>query len=282
MLLIADSGSTKTSWALCQGEQTLPFRTLGFHPKGLTVDIARDSIAQAWPHRINYEAVTEVSFYGAGCLRETGAAVVRNILTDLYPNASVDVRSDLEGTAISTLGQKIGIAAILGTGSSAAYWDGETLTEVSPSLGYILGDEGSAADLGIQILRSVLYGNTPPDILETFRKHFPQNTETIIAEIYGLTHPGQVLGQIGGLLEKMPDHPFTHALVNDRLLEFINRHILPLAGKEHLLIGFNGSVAAAYEKQLRTLLREKGYDDVIIVKEPLPQLITFHKKTRNS
>lgn len=276
MQIIADSGSTKTRWAIVNGQVTTYFETRGFHPAYLEPRDASVAICEAWP--TDYEALTadEIHFYGAGCLRKNGSDKMRSILGDHFTAAKINVYSDLEGAAKSTLGQSPGIAAILGTGSSAALWNGTKLSRVSPSLGYLLGDEGSGADLGKTLLRDIFYGNAPDEISQAFYKRYPQGESVIISGLHSANQPSALLGTYALTLKDFLDHPYVKTLVTDRFRLFIKELILALDPGLEAPIGLNGSVADTFGHLLLPLLNQGGMRKVTILADPLPALVDWH------
>lgn len=163
MIVIADSGSTKTDW--CIGNSQTDYRivqTPGINPFYLsTKEISRQITENLFPQLTEKDTVTELYFYGAGCTPEK-ACIVADALTECFPHAHVAVESDLSGAARALCGHTKGIACILGTGSNSCEYDGErVVSNVSP-LGYILGDEGSGAVLGKRLVGDCLKNSFPP------------------------------------------------------------------------------------------------------------------------
>ena len=68
MILIADSGSTKTHWRLLDGDHIEQHETIGLHPsfsdEGLVKSVI-NPLAERYPH------VNEVYFYGSGCAEDS-------------------------------------------------------------------------------------------------------------------------------------------------------------------------------------------------------------------
>src|SRR5680860_1193959 len=156
MILIADSGSTKTSWCLSgKNGFTEYFSTNGINPFFRSTEEIVEELQEKLMTKITAE-VSQIFFYGAGIINEEKGNVIKLALNQLFPLAEIDVQSDLLAAARSTLGKKKGIACILGTGSNSCFYDGEKITEHIPPLGFILGDEGSGAVLG-RFLVCLLY-----------------------------------------------------------------------------------------------------------------------------
>ena len=80
------------------------------------------------------------------------------------------VDHDLLAAARALLFNEKGFAAILGTGTNSALYDGNNITYNIDSLGYFLGDEGSGSWLGKKLLRDQLRGYLPAELEEKFKR----------------------------------------------------------------------------------------------------------------
>ncbi|MDE6633719.1 MAG: ATPase, partial [Bacteroidaceae bacterium] len=150
--LIADCGSTKSSWVLVEGEKRQNFETLGINP----IRDSEDEIEQVLMNLpVCLDALDIIHFYGAGCIPPY-SDVVRRLLARRFPKAEIHVESDLLGAAHALCGKNEGIACILGTGSNSCLYDGRHIVENVSPLGWILGDEGSGAVLGPRLVGDVL------------------------------------------------------------------------------------------------------------------------------
>ena len=148
MILIADSGSTKTDWCLGNTKtNSRAVRTGGINPFHQSVDEIKEVIASTLiPQLGDTTEFTTIYFYGAGCIPEK-TNIVKTALAQNFPKANILVESDLLGAAHALCGKTAGIACILGTGSNSCFYDGKKITANISPLGYILGDEGSGAVL---------------------------------------------------------------------------------------------------------------------------------------
>ena len=185
MIVIADSGSTKTDW--CIGNSQTDYRivqTPGINPFYLsTKEISRQITENLFPQLTEKDTVTELYFYGAGCTPEK-ACIVADALTECFPHAHVAVESDLSGAARALCGHTKGIACILGTGSNSCEYDGEKIVSNVSPLGYILGDEGSGAVLGKRLVGDCLKKQLPPDLCELLLKEYELTPALILDKVY--------------------------------------------------------------------------------------------------
>ena len=149
MILIADSGSTKTDWTVTDNGKTIQrLSGQGINPFMQTSDNIRDIISEELINRLNNaDIIKEVYFYGAGCRKEK-QHILTNIFQELLKNVNnIDVETDLTAAARALFGQNEGIACILGTGSNSGYYNVIDLYNNISRLGYILVYEGSWAVL---------------------------------------------------------------------------------------------------------------------------------------
>src|SRR3569833_2373894 len=186
MILVADSGSSKTDWLLAVPKQEpLQFRTDGLNPYFRTekemVKILQDQGAELVKHA---PGITDIYFFGAGCSSPDRHEIVSNALTHLFPKAYISVDSDLLGSAYATCGHEKGLCCVLGTGSNISFFDGEEVHSGKHGLGYILGDEGSGSWFGKALITDYLYGNMPEDIHAQFCSQYPITKETVIQNVY--------------------------------------------------------------------------------------------------
>lgn len=155
MILIADSGSTKTAWIFTDGNHKEQFTTGGANPFFRSTD----NMVSEWkdsPVGNLKGKVSQINFYAAGVVNKEKADIIKHALLVFFPKAVVSVESDLLAAAHATLGNSKGIVCILGTGSNSCQFDGKQITDQIPPLGFILGDEGSGAVLGRQVIGDYL------------------------------------------------------------------------------------------------------------------------------
>ena len=144
MILIADSGSTKTDW--CYGTEISNckiIQTKGINPFHQSAEKIESIICQGLIPQLGFplERCTAIYFYGAGCLPPKTESII-HVLQNNFPEADIAVDTDLLGAARALCKDNAGIACILGTGSNSCLYDGKQIIQNISPLGYILGDEG--------------------------------------------------------------------------------------------------------------------------------------------
>ena len=185
MIVIADSGSTKTDWCLGNTKtNSRTVRTGGINPFHQSVDEIKEVIASTLtPQLGDTTEFTTIYFYGAGCIPEK-TNIVKTALAQNFPKANILVESDLLGAAHALCGKTAGIACILGTGSNSCFYDGEKITANISPLGYILGDEGSGAVLGKRLVGDFLKHQLPDDLCRDFLKEYDLTPALILDKVY--------------------------------------------------------------------------------------------------
>ena len=293
MILLADSGSTKVHWCLvtASGQYSDVF-TDGINPLFQTCDAMRNSICNQLLPQIApllwAGTLTHVFFYGAGCTPEKKVYVQR-ALEGVFKKAEVHVESDMLGAARGLLGREAGVACILGTGSGSCFYNGETIEWCVPSLGYILGDEGSAAVLGKRLVGdllknpevSPLNGETGlrrkgyEDLKELFFKEQNTSMADIIEKVYRQPFPNRFLAKLSKFCADHIDDKRIHELVYDHFVQFIRRNLVQY--KATSPIGFVGSIAYYYKPVLEEAMKAENLPLGTILKDPIEGLKEYHK-----
>ena len=279
MILIADSGSTKADWLILEksGHQRLE-STQGFNPFfHSTSDIRKALTAQLIP-KIDADAVTAVYYYGAGIHDEHRAGMVASALKSLFINALVDVEHDLLGAARATCGSLPGICCILGTGSNSCLYNGEKVIDNVPSLGYLLGDEGSGTHLGKALLRAYFYRELPPEIEKAFDEAYPEGGHAIKDRVYEMVGTNVYLAGFSKFLAEHKTHFSIQQIVAKCFAEFLDTQVRKYADHQKLPINFVGSIAHHYEVILHNELEKRGMKLGRIVRKPIYSLGEFHLK----
>jgi len=169
-----------------------------------------------------------------------------------------------------------GIACILGTGSNSCLYDGEFEVDNVPSLGYLLGDEGSGSYLGRMFVRSYFYREMPADLAAIFEKVHPGGKEEIIEAMYNGPAPNVYLASHAKILSDNREHPFVKELVYEGLNDFVQRHVKKYEGHQTLPINFIGSIAFYFREVLDKVLTDNGMTLGAIIKKPIFNLVKYH------
>ena len=279
MLLIADSGSTKTDWRLIdENNKNHHFSTQGLNPYFLNsediITILNKELLSVIS--IDTNVPLEICFYGAGCGAEEKKEIVRTALHHAFPKSSIEVNTDLLGAARALCGTEPGIAAILGTGSNSCFYDGKNIVENRASLGYILGDEGSGAHLGKTFIQAYLNQEIPKELSARFYEHFKLNTSDILDAVYKKTMPNRFLASFSKFIYQNLKEQYIIDLVIDSFEQFFDKHICKYGNYKELRLSCVGSVAFYYSNILRGVALKKGVAIDKIVETPIAGLGLYH------
>ena len=285
MILIADSGSTKVHWCLMAANgHTAEFITDGINPLFQTSDAMRNSICnQLLPQMASMlwaGTVSHVFFYGAGCTPEK-SPFVEKAIESVFKKAKVFVASDMLGATRGLLGHEKGVACILGTGSNSCLYDGEQIVKNVPSLGFILGDEGSAATLGKHLVSDLLKNQLGDDLKERFLSQYAIHQADVIEHVYRQPFPNRWLANLARFCAENIDDPRIHDLVYDHFAQFVKRNISQYytneEQKQSMPVGFVGSIAFYYRPVLEQVMSDYGFRVGQILQDPIPGLVEYHR-----
>ena len=277
MILLADSGSTKTDWGLVEnGKLVKRLRTSGMNPFQMSEEAITEEIKTHLVPELPGTVLDEVHFYGAGCTKEKQPIVERALRANLTINGECEVASDMLGAARGICGHKPGIACILGTGSNSCSYDGKNLVKNVSPLGFILGDEGSGAVLGKLLVGDVLKNQMPEAITKRFFEKYKLTSAEIIDRVYRQPKPNTLLASFVPFLEENIDEPKIYNLVKESFRSFLRRNVMQYDGWQTLPIGFNGSIAKIYKKPLLEALEEEGMHLGRIIQAPMEAMVEYH------
>lgn len=278
MILIADSGSTKTDWVLCDKDTVVTrVRTQGFNPTLQESEAIHDILSQELAGKIDTEAPNAIYFYGAGCAYDEANKRIRNALEKIFTTKNIEINSDLLAAARAMCGHDEGIACILGTGSNSCLFDGEKITENTPSLGYILGDEGSGAFLGRQLISNCLKRQLSDTICDKFLKQYNLSIATILESVYHRPLPNRYLAGFVPFLAENRKNSEIHSLLIHCFRLFFQRNTM-VYRRSWLPIHIVGGVGLAFANELKETAESLGLSIGNIVESPMNGLIEYHKE----
>ena len=276
MMLIADSGSTKTDWALVSTSEVTVVHTQGINPVHQSREVIIQILKEELKSQLGNVMIENVRFYGSG-VRPEMEPVVEALIRDSYPSVkTVEARSDMLGAARALCGRKEGIACILGTGANSCYYDGVSVVGNTPAMGYILGDEGSGAWIGKRFLHDLYKGILSENILKEFEERTGLTMSIIINKVYREPMANRFLASLSGFVHSCKDNQGVHQLLIDGFCDFLNFNISPYQRRD-LPVSFVGSIAYYYEAELREAAQKTGFAVGVIERSPLNGLINFEK-----
>lgn len=276
MILIADSGSSKTDWRVAAfGETVKQVMTTGINPYFQDkAGIAAELRLSLFPKIEGYDIRT-VYFYGAGCSFPHETQLLAEIIGAKI-NAPVEVYSDLMGAARGLCGRMPGIACVLGTGSNSCLYDGVEIIRHTPPLGFILGDEGSGAALGKRLVNDCLKNQLPGYLRDKLLSEYELSTEIILERVYRQPFPNRFLSNLSRfLLDNLLDEAI-HELVLDCFKEFLVKNVKQYERSDYFPVHFTGSIAYFFQAVLREALLAAGLHPGVITQSPMEGLIRYH------
>ena len=278
MILIADSGSTKTDWCVVENGQPIQqISTKGINPFFQSEEEISNEIATSLLPQLKTNALDAVYFYGAGCgFPDKIAMVHRAITKHLQIKREVEVNTDMLAVAHGLCQHEAGIACIMGTGSNSCYYDGKQIVSNVSPLGFILGDEGSGAVLGKLLVGDILKNQMTPELKEKFLKQFGLKTADIIDHVYRKPFPNRFLASLSPFLAQNIDEPCIHALVLGSFKSFLKRNVMQYENFRNSKVHFIGLVAFYYKTILAEAAQEMNIQLGTIIKSPMEGLIKYH------
>ena len=278
MILIADSGSTKTDWCVVEnGVLVQQIFTKGTNPFFQSEEEISNEIATALLPELKTDEFDAVYFYGAGCGFPDKIEIVhRAISKQLKVKGNVEVATDMLAAARGLCGREAGIACIMGTGSNSCYYDGENIVANVSPLGFILGDEGSGACLGKLMVGDLLKNQMTPELKEKFLTQFNLTPADIIDRVYRKPFPNRFLASLSPFLAQNINEPCVHELVLNSFKAFFKRNIMQYENYQNLKVNLIGSVAFYYKEVLAEAAEAMGIQLGTIIQSPMEGLIKYH------
>ncbi|MGO4920498.1 N-acetylglucosamine kinase [Maribacter spongiicola] len=280
MILIVDSGATKSDWIALDenGEQLFFTQTLGLSPEVLTKDVIEDRLANNFELSKNRDNVSHLYFYGAGCGTDRMKLFLKNIFKDFFPKAKADVKEDTYAAIFATtkVGQQ-GIVCILGTGSNCSYYDGNQLFQKVTSLGYIPMDDGSGNFFGRKLIRDYYFHKMPADLAHKFAASHDLDADVIKENLYKQPNPNTYLATFARFLIENKDHPYSKGVIDKGFQQFINNYVMQFELATKVPINFVGSIAHYLRDELTSVLLRNDLIVGVIRQRPIEGLVDFHR-----
>lgn len=283
MIAVVYSGSRYADWKLAdKGEVVAEFKTSGINPFFNDEKHILQILHKKNELINNAEKIKKVYFFGAGASSEERKDLVYNSLSKFFKYGKIKVGTDLQAAAIATCHEEPGIVGIIGSGSTAGYYDGKKIRHNNFGLGYILGDEGSANWIGRQVLKAYLYEEMPSDFREKFKRKYDLDRKEILDRIYKQPQPTLYLSSFVDFLLEYREDPYVKALVCRGFDLFIKTYILPLKKQSPSVpIYIVGTVASNFGDWLLEVAGSHHVHIASIIKEPIYNLLT-HYSAKNS
>jgi|TARA_Y100000992_G_scaffold289167_1_gene243465 N-acetylglucosamine kinase-like BadF-type ATPase len=280
MILVVDSGSTKTDWIGIDKKGSVLFstQTLGLNPQVLSSAIINERIINNFDLYQNRKKVSKLFFYGAGCGVASSINRIKKIFLEIFENAMLDIKEDTYAAVYSvSKSNTASIVCILGTGSNCTYFDGSNIEQRVISLGYVLMDEASGNFYGKQLLRSYYFNEMPKNYAMEFEKEFKLDPDTIKESIYRKENPNTYLATFAKFMIDRKDHPLMKEIIVKGLKRFIEHQILQFDDCKRVPIHFVGSIAFYLKNEIKQTLNTYGLSLGNVIQRPIDGLLKYHK-----
>lgn len=278
-LLIADSGSTKTDWRIIQdGKETHAIATKGMNPFFQTPSEMKTELHSSLLPHLPVTLFDAIYFYGAGCTPEKSQVVAQTLQQCIKVKDCIEVHSDLLAAARGLCGHQPGIACILGTGSNSCFFDGTAITANVPALGFILGDEGSGANLGKRLVGDLLKNQLDDELKNKFFRQFNTSMAEVIDKVYRQPFPNRYLASLNVFLEQNRTHEGIHRLLVRAFQDFIERNVMQYSYQKYAM-NCIGTIAVVYQPELTEAADRCSVKLGKICKSPTEGLIQYHTET---
>ncbi len=275
MILVADSGSSKTDWRGSYKEEIYEFNTPGINPYFLNSTEIAKVLAKDKNLIKHADKVREIYFFGAGSSSPDKHEIISNGLSGVFVNAYICVDNDLIGSAYATCGEKAGYTCILGTGSNVSFYDGQEVHHGKRGLGYILGDEGSGTWFGKKLLVSWLYKQMPANLSIDFAETYALDKSSIITNVYMKPFPNIYLASFTRFMSKHINHPFIQNLLTQGFQEFVDTNLKDQDNPNNLPFNFVGSIAYHFQDKLKAVCTKNNIRVGNIIQKPIDSLFQY-------
>ena len=278
MILIADSGGSKTDWRLVlQDGKIEQASSPGFNPYYQPIEDLKKIVQEILLPKIpKNEKVKEIYFYGAGVSSEKNQLSIKTAFLEFFPQSQIEIGWDLLAAARALCGNEPGIACIMGTGSNSCLYDGKNIIDNVANLGWILADEGSGANIGRKFLVDYLRKKLPDDLAKQFHARFPLSREEFLEKVYQEEKPSAFLASFARFIFQHLKEPYCYQLIYSSFAEFYENNVMKYENYQNLKVHFTGSIAFYFSDILRQVANDKGITVKNILEGPIAGLTLYH------
>lgn len=278
MILIADSGSTKTDWRLIKGEEIRSMSTRGMNPYQSSkkeIDEELDKLDLHGEER----NIHEIYFYGSGVANQEMKEIIHSSLQKrIGVHTYIQVEDDLLGVARALFLNGSGIACILGTGSNTGLYREGGIYDKVPAMGYSLGDEGGGADIGKRLVNALHKRTLSKSTTEAIIAEEGLSINEILENVYNKPQPNRYLASLTKIAAKHIENPEVRNIVSAAFEDFFEKNISKYSEYKSLEIGFAGSVAYYFKDILNEVLQGHHLKSGLIIAAPIEGLVKYHQE----
>ena len=278
MILIADSGGSKTDWRLILKNGNIDqASTAGFNPYYQPIEDLKRNVQEILiPIVPDNDVVDQIYFYGAGVSSVKNQLTIKSAFLEFFPQAQIEIGWDLLAAARALCGKEPGIACIMGTGSNSCLYDGKNIIDNVANLGWILADEGSGANIGRKFLVDYLRKKLPETLAKQFHSRFPLTREEFLEKVYQQEKPSAFLASFAKFIFQHLKERYCYELIYSSFAEFYENNVMKYENYENLKVHFTGSIAFYFSDILRQVANDKGITVKNILEGPIAGLTLYH------
>ena len=281
MILVVDSGSTKTDWIALDknGKEIFSTQTLGLNPQMLSNEILNERIKNNFDIYKNRKSVEKLFFYGAGCGVESTQERILKVFNSIFINSEFDIKEDTYAAVYSAV--DIGtpsIVNIIGTGSNCSYYDGEKVIQKVQSLGYVLMDYASGNYYGKYLIRAYYFNKMPEDLREEFAKNYDLSPNSIKNKLYREENPNTYLAGFAKFLIENKSNEYFKEIIFKGLERFIDYQILQYDDFSKVDIHYVGSIAYYLRDEITRIGKKYNLKTGRFIQRPIIGLVDYHKR----
>ncbi len=278
MILIADAGSTKTSWVMVNNERMLigKFESGGLNPTVFDEETLSKNIARNSEMLNHAPYIRQIYLYGSGVDDKVAYEKLYKVLSEIFDEAEIYIYSDMLAAARATAGNDEGIVSIMGTGSNSAYYDGKEIVKTIGYFGYLLMDDASGNWFGKQLLRDYFFDKMPKQLKQQFKQEFKVEPKSVIKNLYQKPQPNTYLASFAPFMADHYKSKYIKDLLTRGFEKFVTQELSAYKNYENLPLHFNGSIAFHFQKELKDVIEKHGLKLGKIIKNPIDELIDYH------
>ena len=278
MIIVADSGSTKTDWALIKEDGVEYVKSIGLNPYFLSKEELAKGIYSALKN-VDMDELEGIYFFGAGTSAAANKEKIKSVFVEFFPRLhEIIIDTDLFGAAKALFKEEKGIACILGTGSNSCYYDGSQIADNVNSLGYLLGDNGSGAVLGLKLMQMYLRNKLSPKLSKKFREEYNLDYRYILDNVYKQSTPNKFFAKFSPFIIANINDVEINKMVKDDIREFVDYFIVNYTNYKELPIRIIGSIGYFYEDVINEVFAEYGLKIDKISKTPIEALVEYYSQ----
>ena len=281
MILVVDSGSTKTDWIALdnEGEEIFSTQILGLNPQMLSNEILNERIKNNFDIYKNRKLVNKLFFYGAGCgVKDTQNRILK-VFKSIFVNSEFDIKEDTYAAVYSAVDKGIpSIVNIIGTGSNCSYYDGKNVIQKVQSLGYVLMDYASGNYYGKYLIRAYYFNKMPESLRDEFSNNYDLSPNSIKNKLYREENPNTYLAGFARFLIENKSNEYFKEIVFKGLERFIDYQILQYDDFSKVDIHYVGSIAYYLKDEITKIGKKYNIKTGKFIQRPITGLVDYHKR----